>query len=599
MDTATVLTNLVCNQACTFCTFRRAADDPQWVRPSRVLADVRDAAGQGVRTLVLTGGEPTMNRHLDAYVRAAKTAGIPAIVLETNAMLLGYEGRAQALRDAGVTTVRVALNGVGEDSDRLTRTPSGFEHTLAGMRECAAAGLDVEVSLALTAQNLEAAAALPGLVAGLELGVRSVVLRVVAEGPAEVIATFAQYAAAVSSLVLACREQGLTCRFDSRHQIPLCFFSQRRALSELFSVGPPVHGHGFRAIDGCDRCAAGSLCSGVPGEYLDLHGAAGAVPVPESESRFVRGLGSDRRKLVERELVTDAWYREVDGTSGLERVLRVVFHCNQNCAFCFVNRDLPSVARERIAAEIDRAVDDGVTLLSLSGGEPTLNPDLLDHVARAAGRGMRIQLQTNAIRSAKPGYAAALKAAGLDEAFVSLHGSAPGVSDAVTSAPGTFVRTVAGITSLLDAGINVRLNFVVTGKNHADLPAVVAMILDRWGTAPELNLSYAHASTDLVPVNTDVVPRFGDVRGSLVEALRKAKDGELRVRGFDGMCGLPLCFLESDWLDLDAMPIVPAPNPPPSFVKPQACSACEASDRCVGVRETYAELHGLDEVVPL
>ena len=68
--------------------------------------------------------------------------------------------------------------------------------------------------------------------------------------------------------------------------------------------------------------------------------------------------------------------------------------------------------------------------------------------------------------------------------------------------------------------------------------------------------------------------------------------------GLAGEWGLPLCFLEPAWLDVEILAELPAPNPAPGFEKPTACNDCALFDRCVGVRSHYAELHGVDEVTP-
>jgi len=597
MDTATIFTTLKCNQGCTFCTFRRREDDPVQAQPQRVLADISAAVGQGATTLVISGGEPTLDARLPDYVAAARGGGIDRVVVETNGLLLAYPGRAEALRDSGVSTVRVAIPGVHDAYERITRSPGTFRHAVQGMKRCHAAGIALEVSVPLTVASLEGAAAVPGWAAALGVGVHGLVLRVVTQAAEGEAAPFAEVAPVAEAMALECREHDLTCRFDPRHAVPLCFFGARRRFAELFVAGPPLQGHGFERIAGCDGCAADTLCPGVPAAYLETHGDAGSKPLGEKDTRLVKGLGGARATLVERELVTDGWSPAGDAL-GVERVVRVVFHCNQDCAFCFVNRDLPAVGFERITEEIERAAQDGVTLLSLSGGEPTLNARLTEHVRHAAGLGLRVRLQTNAIRCARTGYATALAEAGVAEAFVSLHGSTAEISDAVTAAPGTFEQTLEGIGALLAANIPVILNTVVTGHNHADLPSLIRLILARWGTAPTLNLSYAHASTDLVPVSQAITPRFSDVRPSLATAIALAKEAGLVVRGFDGMCGLPLCFLDAGWMDLDGLAPVPGPNPPAGFLKPATCSDCALWGRCVGVRETYAHLHGLDELRP-
>ncbi len=498
MDTATVFTNYTCNQHCGFCTFRRPQDERGFTALPRIRGEIRAAAAQGAKTLVISGGEPTLDPRLPGHVRAAREAGIEEVILETNAMILAYPGRAEALVEAGLTTARVALNApAAEASDAITEVAGAFELTLRGAERAAAAGLRVELGTALTTANLRDAVELPAFCAARLPAVRRIVVRAVVDADDALVPRYGDVADAVTEMTEAAREAGIELRFDPRYSIPLCLFPARRRYPELFAVGAPHVAQGFSRVSACETCVARELCPGIQQRYLDLHGEAGIEPVPARETRFVRGLGGDRRELVEKELISDSiCYTGGDGGARRERVIRINFHCNQDCPFCFVNRDLPAQDPSRIRDEIARAAEDGVGLLSLSGGEPTLNPSLPDYIRQASELGLLVQIQTNAIRCARPGYALSLREAGLVRAFVSLHGATAAVSDTVTRARGTFERTLTGVGELVAAGVHVSLNCVITGENYRELPELVALIHREWGTAPELTLSYANASTD-------------------------------------------------------------------------------------------------------
>ena len=340
------------------------------------------------------------------------------------------------------------------------------------------------------------------------------------------------------------------------------------------------------------------LCPGLPAQHLARFGEAGLRPLAATDMRLIHSLSDRRLSLAEAELSADQWFGGPQADGQVERVLRTVFHCNQDCAFCFVDRDLPPAAPERIRAEIQRAADEGVALLSLSGGEPTLDPHLPAHIALARALGLRVRLQTNATRCARPGYAAELAEAGLGEAFVSLHAADAARSDAITGAPQTHGPTLAGIDALVAAGVTVQVNCVVTGANADALAAVVELVAERWQAAVIFTLSWAHASSGLVPVSAAVTPRFSDARAQVAAAIAACARLGVVFRGLDGQCGLPLCFAEADWLDRDRLPAL-AQRLLPGFVKGSHCLDCALDDRCVGVRAGYASLYGLDELRPL
>jgi MoaA/NifB/PqqE/SkfB family radical SAM enzyme len=76
--------------------------------------------------------------------------------------------------------------------------------------------------------------------------------------------------------------------------------------------------------------------------------------------------------------------------------------CNANCDFCNFARDkLPKerweyVERQGAFDAIDILYRQSIRYLILTGGEPTLHPDLIDIIAHAAGKGMKVMMVSNA-----------------------------------------------------------------------------------------------------------------------------------------------------------------------------------------------------------
>jgi MoaA/NifB/PqqE/SkfB family radical SAM enzyme len=99
--------------------------------------------------------------------------------------------------------------------------------------------------------------------------------------------------------------------------------------------------------------------------------------------------------------------------------------CNANCGFCNFARDaLPKerweyVARQGAFDAIDILYRRGIRYLVLTGGEPTLHPDLGDIIARAAGKGMKVMMVSNA-GLFKPRRIRAYAEAGLSSFVISI-----------------------------------------------------------------------------------------------------------------------------------------------------------------------------------
>ena len=96
-------------------------------------------------------------------------------------------------------------------------------------------------------------------------------------------------------------------------------------------------------------------------------------------------------------------------------IIEVNEHCNLTCPTCFASSS-PAKAGTRSLAEIEAMLDllvesEGqLDLLQISGGEPTLHPQILDIIRAARSRPIRhVMLNTNGLRlAADPAFVAAL-----------------------------------------------------------------------------------------------------------------------------------------------------------------------------------------------
>ncbi|MBD5634265.1 MAG: GTP 3',8-cyclase MoaA [Candidatus Eremiobacteraeota bacterium] len=132
-----------CNLRCTYCMPEAGLP---WIPNADVLSFdeieriVRAAAGIGVRSLRLTGGEPLVRPNLAELVRRlAAVDGIDDIALSTNGLLLAEQVR--GLAAAGLRRVNVSLDTLRpERFEAIARRP-GLDRVLAGIDAAIAAGL--------------------------------------------------------------------------------------------------------------------------------------------------------------------------------------------------------------------------------------------------------------------------------------------------------------------------------------------------------------------------------------------------------------------------------------------------------------------------
>lgn len=162
--------------------------------------------------------------------------------------------------------------------------------------------------------------------------------------------------------------------------------------------------------------------------------------------------------------------------------------CNARCAHCSSNSG-KSLTDELDTGEAKDLVDQlsacGVVDLAVSGGEPLLRHDLLEVVAHAKARGLRVGIGSNGGRLTRE-QAAALAEVGLDRLQVSLDGIGD-AHDQLRRWPGLFTRALRSIAVAREAGVRVHVCFTITRGNVDQIEDLAALVA-RHGVK-RLNLS--------------------------------------------------------------------------------------------------------------
>jgi MoaA/NifB/PqqE/SkfB family radical SAM enzyme len=106
--------------------------------------------------------------------------------------------------------------------------------------------------------------------------------------------------------------------------------------------------------------------------------------------------------------------------------LVVTRRCNLACEYCSeYDHFSPPVSLEALAARVDRLAALGTSIVTISGGEPLLHPDLDEVIARIRRRGSIAGLITNGYLLT-PERIRALNRAGLDHLQISIDNVTPG-----------------------------------------------------------------------------------------------------------------------------------------------------------------------------
>lgn len=283
-------------------------------------------------------------------------------------------------------------------------------------------------------------------------------------------------------------------------------------------------------------------------------------------------------------------------------VLRPTVHCNQDCTFCSANETSGNVWErpDAMLRALARAARRGVRRVSFGGGEPTLSRDLVHYVRAASRLGVEVvELVTNAVLLDREARVAALRAAGLTHAFVSLHAHDEALSQALTRKSGDHARTVRGVQHLLAAGVDTALNHVVTARNAPHLTRFVEFAREAFGARCLVSVAFVTPQYKALE-DLSQVPRLTEVAPHLRRALYRAMELGQPVQ-VGSRQGVPPCLLGEfrAWSDVLGYAGEPAAEDAPQKVRAPGCDACRYTRVCTGVWRPYAERYGTSELTPL
>ncbi|MCX5796719.1 MAG: radical SAM protein [Elusimicrobia bacterium] len=303
-----------------------------------------------------------------------------------------------------------------------------------------------------------------------------------------------------------------------------------------------------------------------------------------------------------------------EGIEGRDFLLRTTFACNQRCPFCFVPAgraiELPAIKAELKALARRHGTREALTI---SGGEPTVDPRLPAVLAAARRIGFRkFRVQTNAVLLARPGLLEKLVAAGARDYMVSLHSHRPGKYDRLTGSRGHYPKAVAGLSRLLAArGCDVTVNVVVNAGNYRDLPGLMDFLAGLRDRAPRGSRLTVHFSM-LNEIGHERTPRWAvdlaAVAPYLREAVRRCLRRKLPISRIGGESAFPLCLLERPALHAvkrvfpqDRVRYAEDFSGEEGAIgraKRPGCKACPYDLRCLGVPAAYARRFGLAALRP-
>jgi len=272
-----------CNQDCVFCF---AKNGNMKVTNLSARPDlVTSLPARGIKGVMFSGGEPTLNRCLPDYIAQAKSVGVTQVTVESNALIFSNPAEVARCRDAGLDAAFVSFHSVRPATvELLTRTRDSLRKTSAGISNLLSAGIEVHLNCVTNAFNFTELPEIAAFVARELKSVSTLTFSFVAPlgrsfNRPDIVPRISQVRDHLSDALLACEQSGVAASVPGRCGIPLCFlpglerfFVEYRLREHLKDPNRVLNDR--VKLPSCSTCPLDPCCQGLWRNYADMYGTS-------------------------------------------------------------------------------------------------------------------------------------------------------------------------------------------------------------------------------------------------------------------------------------------------------------------------------------
>ncbi len=187
---------------------------------------------------------------------------------------------------------------------------------------------------------------------------------------------------------------------------------------------------------------------------------SGTVSRTIDESRFSYETNPELLRYTKKDLAVLFW--------------NLTLQCNLKCMHCYANantkRSPNELSTQRILSVTDDLASMGLPVVILSGGEPTLHPDIYEIASYMNEKNIRVTLSSNGT-TINENVASKLAESGVKYVGISLDGFGS-KNDEFRGVKGAFDMALQGLKYVKDAGMMNGIRFTVTKYNKDDITRV-------------------------------------------------------------------------------------------------------------------------------
>lgn len=275
--------------------------------------------------------------------------------------------------------------------------------------------------------------------------------------------------------------------------------------------------------------------------------------------------------------------------------IQITRNCNQKCRIC---SNPPSGRRDLKFARIKKLIDDyikkGYEGLILSGGEPTMHPQLPEIIKYSTKKKFPVRIISNGQKMADKKFVSILAKSGLEHACISIYSNKKETQSYLTQNENALENIKLALDNLIKAKIRIDICIAISKLNSGHLSSVVGFILKNYPQINHFVFNNLDPTNDRVKENPHTIPKLNDFALELARALDLLEKSGKTFR----VERVPLCYLpQFEYCSTETRKIVKSELRPIYFLdekgfivqegfshqKSKRCKACSLNDICAGL----------------
>ncbi len=221
---------------------------------------------------------------------------------------------------------------------------------------------------------------------------------------------------------------------------------------------------------------------------------------------------------------------------GYIQVCRI---CNQKCLFCSNPDNERVLGLAEAKEQIDSLVNQGYTGVILTGGEPTLHPQLDEIVAYAEKRNIHARIITNGQKTADRELLQRLVEAGLEHLHLSVHSTRKNLQSEITGNPESLKNVNRTAVNARDLELTCDINTVICAQNADHLDQTVGEMFTAFPFIRHFVFNNLDSRMNRVVENPQSVAKLRDFELALYRATRFLEEHNCTYR----IERVPLCYM--------------------------------------------------------